>query len=179
MSTKLVILGLLQDKPLHGYEIKHIIEEHMGDWTSIAFGSIYFALGKLAEEGFIEKIATEQERNRPSRSIYQSTQTGRAEFLRLLRHTWQKIEHTYFDLDLGLFFMDTLPLDEVIGYLRQRLAQIEEISNCLNTHQSEQLAQDGIPDLARAIFDHSRVHFEAELTWTKDLLAKIEQGFYP
>ena len=25
----------------------------MGDWTSIAFGSIYFALRKLAEEGFI------------------------------------------------------------------------------------------------------------------------------
>jgi DNA-binding PadR family transcriptional regulator len=35
------------------YEIKHIIEEHTGDWTSIAFGSIHFALRKLAEEGFI------------------------------------------------------------------------------------------------------------------------------
>ena len=67
MSTRLVILASLRDQPLHGYEIKQIIEEHMGDWTNIAFGSIYFALGKLAEEGMIEKIATEKEGNRPSR----------------------------------------------------------------------------------------------------------------
>jgi len=53
MSVRLVILGLLCDRPLYGYEIKQIIEEHMGDWTSIAFGSIYFALDKLAEEGFV------------------------------------------------------------------------------------------------------------------------------
>lgn len=76
MSTRLVILGLLRDQHLHGYEIKQIIEEHMGDWTSIAFGSIYFALGKLSEEGLIEKVATEKEGNRPSRSIYQITEGG-------------------------------------------------------------------------------------------------------
>jgi Fe2+ or Zn2+ uptake regulation protein len=58
MSVKLVILGLLRERPLYGYEIKQIIEEHMGDWTSIAFGSIYFALDKLAKEGFVEKVAT-------------------------------------------------------------------------------------------------------------------------
>ena len=28
MSTRLVILGLLQERPLYGYEIKQLIEEH-------------------------------------------------------------------------------------------------------------------------------------------------------
>ncbi len=69
----MVILGLLRDQPLHGYEIKHIIEEHIGDWTSIAFGSIYFASGKLSEEGLIEMVATEKAGNLPSRGIYQIT----------------------------------------------------------------------------------------------------------
>ncbi len=50
MSTRLVILGFLRERSLHGYEIKQLIEDRMGDWTSIAFGSIYFALSKLAEE---------------------------------------------------------------------------------------------------------------------------------
>ena len=85
MTVRLVILGLLRERPLHGYEIKQIIEEHMGDWTSVAFGSIYFALDKLAEERFVEKIAVEQKGNRPSRSVYQMTAAGRDEFLRLLR----------------------------------------------------------------------------------------------
>ena len=61
MSTRLVILGFLRGRPLYGYEIKQMIEHVMGDWTNIAFGSIYFALKKLTEDGFIEKAATEQE----------------------------------------------------------------------------------------------------------------------
>ena len=49
----MVIPGLLQNSELHSYEIKQIIEERKGDWTSIAFGSMYFAVGKLAEKDSI------------------------------------------------------------------------------------------------------------------------------
>ena len=84
----MVLLGLLHDRPLYGYEIKQLIEAHMGDWTSIAFGSIYFALDKLAEDGLAEKVAVEQSGSRPSRSVYQITQTGKAEFLRLQQIIW-------------------------------------------------------------------------------------------
>ena len=85
MSVRLVLLGLLRDQPMHGYEIKQTIEDRMGDWTSIAFGSIYHALAKLTDEGMIEKAGVEQEGNRPSRTIYQITESGQAEFTRLLR----------------------------------------------------------------------------------------------
>jgi DNA-binding PadR family transcriptional regulator len=180
MSTRLVILGLLRDRPLHGYEIKHIIEEHMGDWTDIAFGSIYFALGKLAEEEFIEKIATEQKGHRPSRTIYQITQTGQKEFERLLREVWQNLERHYFTLDIGLAFIEALPLEEVKGYLRQRVAQLEDIGQHLETHQTEVMTEEETPrETVIAIFNHSRVHFEAELAWTRELLAKVERGAYP
>jgi DNA-binding PadR family transcriptional regulator len=178
MSTRLVILGLLRNRPLYGYEIKQIIEEHMGDWTSIAFGSIYFALGKLAEEGFIEKVATQQEGKRPSRSVYQITDDGQAEFMRLLREVWSGIERQYYTLDVGLFFLEALPTDEVKGYLRARVAHLEAILEYLAAHQEEQLAHEQVPHLAVAIFDHSRVHFQAELDWTQDLLEKLERDEY-
>ena len=41
MSTRLVMLGLLRERPLYGYELKHIIEDHMGDWTNIALSLIH------------------------------------------------------------------------------------------------------------------------------------------
>lgn len=179
MSTRLVILGLLRERPLYGYEIKHIIEEHMGDWTSIAFGSIYFALAKLAEENFVKKVATEQEGNRPSRSVYQITQAGREEFLRLLREVWSEFERQYFSIDIGLAFMDALPLEEVKGYLNKRVRQLVEILKYLDSHLDEQLERQEMPRSAVAVFDHSRVHLEAELAWTKDLLEKVERGEYP
>ena len=179
MSTRLVILGLLRERPLYGYEIKHIIEQHMGDWTSIAFGSIYFALGKLAEEGFIEKVATEKAGSRPSRSIYQVTKAGRAEFLRLLRAVWGEVERHHFDFDIGLFFAEALPVEEMKGYLRGRVAQLEGIIQHITDHRAEQLADEDVPRLAAAIFDHSLAHFQAELSWTQDLLDKVERGEYP
>ncbi|MCD4702308.1 MAG: PadR family transcriptional regulator [Candidatus Aegiribacteria sp.] len=179
MSTRLVILGLLREPSLYGYEIKQIIEERMGDWTSIAFGSIYFALGKLAEEGFIEKVAAEQEGSRPSRSIYQITKAGRAEFLRLLRVVWSEVEIRHFAFDIGLFFTETLPVEEMKGYLRRRIAQLEATFQHVTIHRAEQLAQKDMPRSAAVIFDHSLAHFQAELDWTRDLLDKVERGEYP
>ena len=68
MSVRLVILGMLQWGEMHGYELKQHIERKMGDWTSIAFGSIYFALRKLSDEGLVERTEEERHGNRPSRS---------------------------------------------------------------------------------------------------------------
>ncbi len=179
MSTRLVILGLLRERPLHGYELKHIIEERMGDWTNIAFGSIYYALDKLQDDGFVERVATEKEGGRPARTVYQITEAGRGEFLRLLREIWREVERQYYTFDIGLTFMKALPLEEVKGYLRKRVAQLETILQHLDAHEEEQLAHEEVPRLAAAVFAHSRAHFEAELSWTRDLLEKIEQGIYP
>jgi len=179
MSTRLVILGLLRRQPLHGYELKHIIEESMGDWTSIAFGSIYFALGQLAEEGLVEKVATEREGGRPSRSIYQITAAGEAEFMRLLRQVWGEVERQYFTFDIGLTFIATMPLEEVKSFLWQRVETLEHILVHLDEHQREQLDQEHIPPIAKAVFEHSRVHFLAELDWTRALLDQVERGVYP
>jgi DNA-binding PadR family transcriptional regulator len=179
MSTRLVILGFLRGRPFYGYEIKHMIEQIMGDWTNIAFGSIYFALRKLSEEGFIEKVGTEQEGSRPSRTVYQITDAGRGEFLRLLREVWGDVEQHYFTFDIGLSFISALPIAEVKGHLRKRVKHLEHIVQHLDAHQAEQLANEHVPPhLTAAVFDHHRVHLNAELDWTRDLLAKVEQGVY-
>jgi DNA-binding PadR family transcriptional regulator len=173
MTTRLVILGILRQQPLHGYEIKQIIEEHMGDWTSIAFGSIYFALAKLSEEGLIEKIGEERKGNRPSRSIYQITDTGRDEFTRLLREVWAEVERTYYSIDVGLFFLDALPRDEVRAYLEQRVKGLEQTMQYLDRHQGDQMSNPEVPKVAEAIFAHTRAHSAAELEWTRTLLAQL------
>lgn len=178
MSTRLVILGLLREQNLYGYEIKQTIEEHMGDWTSIAFGSIYFALRKLTEEGLTEKLGTEKPGDHPSRIIYQITEAGRREFLRLLREVWAKPEREYFTFDIGIFFMDALGRRESAALIRQRIAYLEATVSGLLAHRTEQMANEYVPVRAMAIFDHSLAHFQAELMWTRDLLEKVEAGVY-
>ena len=176
MTVRLVILGLLRERPLYGYEIKQVIEEHMSDWTSIAFGSIYFALDKLAEEKFVEKVEVEQKGKRPTRSVYQITDAGREEFIHLLQESWQQFERQYFSLEICLFFLDSLPIGEVRKYLQTRQSTLQTALEQIQNHRAEQLALPEIPSLAAAIFDHTFVHTQAELDWVTDLLQKVESS---
>jgi len=179
VSTRLVILGLLRKGPLHGYEIKRLIERSMGDWTSIAFGSIYFALAKLTEEGFIERVATEKRGRRPSRSVYAVTEAGRVEFLSLLKEVWAEPERHYFSLDLGLFFMRALSREEILGYLARRTALTRTYLQHVEDHRAETMGDKRVPPIAGAIFDHTRAHLEAELAWIKTLTARVKKGELP
>jgi DNA-binding PadR family transcriptional regulator len=65
MSTRLTMFGLLWQRDLHGCEIKQLIEQHMGCWASIAFGSIDFALARLANVGLVWKVSVGKAGNRP------------------------------------------------------------------------------------------------------------------
>jgi DNA-binding PadR family transcriptional regulator len=176
MSTRLVILGLLRERPMHGYEIKHMIEDHMGDWTSIAFGSIYFALKKLTEEGLLDVKATEKAGNRPSRTIYHTTRAGREEFAKLLRELWATPERQFFAIDLGLFFVDALPAGELEEFLEERIRHLEEGQRHLIKHRQENLDDPQVPKQARWVFDHSLAHLNAELMWLQRVQQDIRGG---
>ena len=119
---------------------------------------------------------TEKKGNRPSRSVYQITESGRSEFIRLLKEVWNEPERQYFAIDIGVAFMNALPVAEVKGYLRKQVAQMEANLQYLDSHQQEQMSQADIPGSAALIFEHSRAHLNAELSWMKEILEKIEQG---
>lgn len=176
-NIKLVLLGLLCDKPMHGYEIKHIIEDHMDDWTDIKFGSIYFALSKLAEEQALEIAEEGRDGNRPSRTVYRITEKGRQEYLRLLRELWMSDNRTLYSFDVGLFFINSLPKEEVAGYLDQRISRAEESIRYLNRHAEAMRGNPHIPAQARAIISHTQKHMEAERGWLTEVKESLDE-FY-
>ena len=53
----LAILGLLEERDLHGYEIRRQLREHLGLLANVSFGSIYPALTRLEKAGAV--VATE------------------------------------------------------------------------------------------------------------------------
>ncbi len=55
----LAILGLLEERDLHGYEIRRRFGEHLGLLANVSFGSIYPALTRLEKAGAV--VATEGE----------------------------------------------------------------------------------------------------------------------
>ena len=53
----MAILGLLEERDLHGYEIRRQLREHLGLLANVSFGSIYPALTRLEKSGAV--VATE------------------------------------------------------------------------------------------------------------------------
>src|SRR3954453_1439828 len=89
-TTRLMILGLVRSlQPVHGYLVRRQLESwQVEEWANVAPGSIYHALRKLADEGLLEEVATEQGGARPARTTYRCTGKGDLEFQEMLRWYW-------------------------------------------------------------------------------------------
>lgn len=177
MKIRFVILGFLMQKPLYGYEIKSIIEERMGDWADIKFGSIYYALKTLYEKGFVTKEEAEREAGRPERQSYAITESGKKEFFRLLHKMWGSLAMPQYDFDLALFFISFLKKEEIRIYLAKRIAYMEGIIEHIGEHRSEILAHEYIPPIAQALLNHSEAHFLAEHDWLKELYDHLDEYY--
>src|SRR5580704_19451664 len=53
----MAILGLLEERDLHGYEIRRQLRDHLGLLANVSFGSIYPALTRLEKSGAV--VATD------------------------------------------------------------------------------------------------------------------------
>ncbi len=58
---ELAILGLLKEQDLHGYELKKRLTEALGLVSSVSFGSLYPALGRLERAGAVEAASPSSE----------------------------------------------------------------------------------------------------------------------
>lgn len=75
----LMVLQTLQTMgPLHGYGIARRIEQISGDMLSLNYGTLYPALLKLEQEGFVSSKWGTSENNRRAK-YYTLTRAGRQE----------------------------------------------------------------------------------------------------
>ena len=78
MSMKLAILGLPLEGDHHPYEIRIKMKDRgMDQYTKLQMGSLYYAVDRLAEDGYIEAVETIQSDSRPDKTIYRITDAGR------------------------------------------------------------------------------------------------------
>ena len=91
-AVRILILGILNDsKPRHGYEVKQVLESwNVEKWANVGYGSIYFGLKKMAEEGLLEIV--ENQDNKQEKTVYKITPSGTDTFLALLRKQWLELK---------------------------------------------------------------------------------------
>src|SRR5437763_9743839 len=119
--TRVLVLGVLLKQPMHGYEVRRELESWNAEqWANITYGSIYFSLTKMAEEGLVEVVSTDDRGTRPARTVYAITAHGRQEFARLLRELWWEYRPAIDPFRVALSFMNCLSREELLAALRNR-----------------------------------------------------------
>jgi DNA-binding PadR family transcriptional regulator len=79
-TPDLVLLSLLAEKPLHGYQANALLEfRKVRDWAGVSRPQVYYSLEKLAARGLIRTVQpSEDSSGGPERSVFETTPRGRA-----------------------------------------------------------------------------------------------------
>src|SRR5437667_1122074 len=77
-TPDLVILSLLAERPMHGYEVNATLEDRkIREWAPVSRPQIYYSLDKLTRLGLIRVGANESPAAGPERRVFETTAAGR------------------------------------------------------------------------------------------------------
>ncbi|HEX9888266.1 MAG TPA: PadR family transcriptional regulator [Nitriliruptorales bacterium] len=164
---ELAILGLLKERPMHGYELKQQLSQKLGSFWQVSFGSLYPTLRRLDKRGALEILFNDDKTAR-RRKIYRITETGEHEFHDLIEDRAHSAwEEDKFPLRLA-FFRYLTPqvrirlLERRKAYLREKLADLES-----SVHE----APGKIDGYTQSLLQHGVDVTRADLAWLDGLIA--------
>ena len=175
-ATRYVILGMLSEEPMAGYDIKKLVDLRFRFFWSESFGQIYPELKKLAKEGLVEALPDAAEAGGRQKKTYGITEAGKEVF-----GTWMNRkpegEKQRFEFLLKIFWAPWLPMrriDEYVGDFMDRHGRDLEM---LRKMERELLAVAGKHPNHRWVLQTIRLGLrvnEAYLAWGSDFLAEME-----
>ncbi len=172
-NAELAILGLIVERPRHGYEIEAVIEERgMRDWTEIGFSSIYYILKKLEAEGLISSRLEQTPGRGPARKVHQITPQGQAAWRQGTLNAMSQPQRGNSQFLLGVAGMPALSQEETLIALRQYHAGLAQHRD--QVHGRWQEGGEKLPLFLDGMFDYSVTLIEAEMSWIEGFIHRIE-----
>ncbi|GAA1995589.1 helix-turn-helix transcriptional regulator [Catenulispora subtropica] len=162
--AELTILGLVIEKPSHGYELEQVIERRgIREWTDLGFSSIYYLLGRLEKRGLVTAEPSAGPAAGPkARRVFRATGAGVAEARDATLALLSSTRPSFSPFLTALAYRPLVGEREFTAAVRQRrdalAAQIAAV-------QGARAAQQPLPPHAEAVFDYSLHLMRAEKAW--------------
>lgn len=177
MLAQYVILGLLKERPMHGYEIKQRFERISGVFWKVSYGSLYPALRKLSEFGYIHQQPMNSEKT-DGRKVYHLTDQGEHALLQWLSDT-KSVEdlnrNTTNEFMLRLLFFGYLPKERVREIISIRLLSVEnKLQELVDKMERIHKKSDRGNYFGLAVLDYIGRNLQTEKRWLEDILAEKE-----
>lgn len=129
MSGKDIILGLLIEKGMSGYEINQVFESVFSHFYKTSYGMIYPTLKKLQKEGLVTKEVVVQE-GKPNKNIFKITDAGRLEFFNFLEGGFSS-ENTESEFMVKMYFGEYASSELIMSWIKHEIELKEKATNQL------------------------------------------------
>jgi DNA-binding PadR family transcriptional regulator len=171
--TRLFVLGaLVRHGPMYGHQIRRDARVDRTElWSEVRPGSLYGALHRMAAEGLIEPVRTEQAGNLPARTVYAITAEGRKELLALRAEAFRQVGLRPDPVDLAVAMSDDLPEEELRALVADRHRALAAQLQFFRHEHERSWADQPVADAL--ILQHAIVRLEAEIRWHEELLDVI------
>jgi DNA-binding PadR family transcriptional regulator len=167
MSHRYLILGLLAELPMTGYDIKKRVEAALSAATNASYGTLYPTLHKLLKEGAVEVQEVPQV-SRPSKKVYYITDQGRHEVESWLRQP-PAADQIRREFLLKLYLGKDLPPKDLLSLVASRRGEAEALLKTLRAEQK----QVNNPRQAW-VMEYALSLTKAEIDWLARLEAQLE-----
>jgi DNA-binding PadR family transcriptional regulator len=171
MSARFAILGLLVERPRHGYALDRVVEERgMRRWTGIGFSSIYWVLDRLVADGLAEVHEVQANGRAGGRTVFRATDAGVRAWIDESLAALGDIDRPLEDFLIALSGLPGLDRRKARGALRRRL---EAVTTRLTEMDADrERAGPDFPGHVREMFALGEATLEAQRTWLDGLLTE-------
>jgi DNA-binding PadR family transcriptional regulator len=177
------VLGLVIEKPSHGYEIGQRFDRRFGGFLSVGRSSIYAALGSLMDAGLIEKMAgrstTGVSQGAKAGASYRATARGarayRAWLAERVRNDPQRVEMLGRMTLAGVHSVEAA-LDFIGRYERECIREAQELSRPID---GEVDSGDISGVVERLLIEERRRMIDAQLAWITYARAELRAARPP
>lgn len=170
---ELAILGLLKERPMHGYQLSRELTQSLGGFWRVSYGSLYPTLRRLERDGAVVSQASDQPSTGRRKNVYTITEHGEEIFLELLQETPHDTQSEDTRFRVRLAFFRYLPPETRLRLLERRRASLED--RLTSIVDSLGVARDRVDHYALALMQHGRDSTASDIAWL-DGLIDAERG---
>jgi DNA-binding PadR family transcriptional regulator len=161
--AELTLLGLLVERPRHGYQLEEVIAERgIREWTEIGFSSIYYLIGKLRDRGLVAEVDGAARRQAKARKVFTATPAGRAACADAAAAAVADLVPVFPPVLVGIANQPVIPPARLRAALADRAAAL---TDRIATVRAAAGAHREAPPFVRALFDYSLALLTAEQAW--------------
>ena len=172
MSVRHAVLGLLAQRPRHGYELRAAFQALVGgeeNWD-VKPAQIYTTLARLEQGGLVAEDSIEQDAG-PEKRIYALTPTGR-QTLREWFASGTEPEHQHDEFFLKLMISLVSGVADPYHVIRSQRARLyQELHNIT---EQRRLADPGRELAGILLLDKAIMHVEADVRWLDMIEARLD-----